>query len=175
MQASSTRAPTSPNDLGLTVVSAVSEVPAGTAVIITITLSVAIFLHRYLRRRYPCVTVVELTKAEGSLDDSFDDAVKNDYLCETEQDNINQMRLRLKHRAAEIRTQSIQAPASIWKKCIGIEVELFTTIIAWYGEVEALEREISASSSIPLVIVEAEKRYRYIIELGRRSMTAAIV
>ncbi|KAK7062894.1 40S ribosomal protein S6 [Paramarasmius palmivorus] len=144
--------------------------PADDRVVITVTalFALALLLHRLLRRLYPCLTVVELNKAEASLDDIFDEAVKDGYLRGSEQDVIDQSRIRVKNRASEIRTQSLEAPASIWKKCFNVEVELFSVIIDWYAGVEALEREIAT-------IVELEKRYRYNIELGRRTMVATNV
>ncbi|KAK7017869.1 40S ribosomal protein S6 [Paramarasmius palmivorus] len=148
---------------------AISEGPDNVTIALIVIASFLLALfHRSLRRLYPCLTIVELNKAEVSLDDTFDDAVKNDYLRGSELEIINQSRLRVKNRASEIRTQSLEAPLSIWKKCLNVEVELFSVIGEWYAGAQALERELST-------IVELEKRYRYNIELGRRAMVATNV
>ncbi|KAK7062891.1 40S ribosomal protein S6 [Paramarasmius palmivorus] len=166
--------------------------PAGDQMMVSITIAalftLALFLYRLLRRLYPCLTIVELNKAETSLDVSFDDAVKNDYLRGSEREVIGKTRLCLKNKASQIRTQSLEVPASIWKKCFNVEAELFSDIIGWYVGAEALQREIavrpSNSPALPLcllrvlilqTIVELEKRYRYNIELGRRTMVATNV
>ncbi|KAK7062881.1 40S ribosomal protein S6 [Paramarasmius palmivorus] len=157
----------SPIDVGSM---AISEAPDNslTAMIVVALFGLALLLHRYLRCLYPCITVIEMNKAEALLDDAFSDATQNDYLRGFEQELINQNRLRVKNTSSEIRTQSLQTPASIWKKCFDVEVELFSDIIAWYARMDEIQREIST-------IVELEKRYRYNIQLGGRVMLATNV
>ncbi|KAK7062883.1 40S ribosomal protein S6 [Paramarasmius palmivorus] len=140
---------------------AVSEAPT--------LLVLALLLCRYLRRLYyPCITIDEMNKAETSLDNAFNDAVRDNYMLEFEQDIIDQKGRGVKNKASEIRTRSLESLTSIWKKCFNVEVELFPDIVAWNTEAQALEKEIST-------IVELEKRYRYNIELGRRAMVATNV
>ena len=76
--------------------SVISEPADDRVVFITVTASFALvlFLHRLLRRLYPCLTIVELNKAEISLDDIFDEAVKDGYPRGSEQDVIDQTRIR---------------------------------------------------------------------------------
>ncbi|KAK7017873.1 40S ribosomal protein S6 [Paramarasmius palmivorus] len=135
------------------------------AVAIFALLALALLLHRYLRRLYPCITIDEMNDAETSLDDAFNNAVRNDYLRGYERDIIDHKRLRVKNTASEIRTKSLETSSSIWEKCLDVEVELIPDILAWYAGAQPLEKEI-------LTIIELEKRHRYNIELGRRAMIA---
>ncbi|KAI3611370.1 hypothetical protein WG66_002046 [Moniliophthora roreri] len=142
---------------------AISEAPDGAVivVIVIVVLALALTLYRLLRLFYPCLTLVELDKAESNLDATFDNAVETGCLIGRESELITQARLRLKRKASEIRSRSLQSASSIWKTCLGFDPELLSEIIEWSNSAEKLRRDI-------LAIVENDNRYRYDIELSRR-------
>ncbi|KAK7062880.1 40S ribosomal protein S6 [Paramarasmius palmivorus] len=137
-------------------------------VIIIALLPLALFLHLYLRLRYPCITIAELDNTEHILDDVFDSAARDDYLLTFELDDIERARLRLKTKASEIRSHSAYASTLTWTKRLGAEVKVMSDIVEWYGRVEELQREI-------LNIVDLEKRYRHEVEQGKHAMFATNV
>ncbi|KAK7017877.1 40S ribosomal protein S6 [Paramarasmius palmivorus] len=117
-------------------------------VIIIALLPLALFLHLYLRLRYPCITIAELDNTEHILDDVFDSAARDDYLLTFELDDIERARLRSKTRASEIRSQSAHASTLTWIKRLGSEVKIMSDLVEWYGRVEELRREILATTTI---------------------------
>ncbi|KAK7017878.1 40S ribosomal protein S6 [Paramarasmius palmivorus] len=172
MNASSTdlKASTVPTNRGLdpTAIPHAADDDQTVVIVVAVFFVLVLALHRYLRRLYPCLTIADLNGAETLLDDTFVDAIQHGYLRGYEQDVINRVRLSIKNKASEIRSRRLQSPASVWRKCLNIEVELFADMVLWYGEVEELQREI-------LTIVELEKRYQYNVELGRYAMLATTV
>jgi hypothetical protein len=79
-------------ELGFT---AISEVSHGRALIALVVIALFVLLAVLLRGRlYPCITLSTLNKVEILLDNTYTDAVKNEYLRGHELDVIKQSRLR---------------------------------------------------------------------------------
>ncbi|ESK82800.1 hypothetical protein Moror_12282 [Moniliophthora roreri MCA 2997] len=125
-------------------VTAIAEDGHGVAVVIgaIVTFVLAFALYRLLRLIYPCLTLFELESAESSLDVVFDNAVKSSSLYGYQQELIRRARLRLKRKASEIRSRSLQNSSSIWRTYLGFHPELLSEIIEWSNDAEKLRRDI---------------------------------
>ncbi|KAI3606356.1 hypothetical protein WG66_009569 [Moniliophthora roreri] len=148
-------------------VTAIAEDGHGAVVIGAIITPVSAFaLYRLLRLLYPCLTLFELETAESNLDATFDNAVESGSLSYgRDRDLITETRLRLKRKASEIRSRSLQNSSSIWRTYLGFHPELLSEIIEWSNNAEKLRWDI-------LAIVEDDNQHRYDIELNRRGNAA---
>ncbi|KAK7041470.1 40S ribosomal protein S6 [Paramarasmius palmivorus] len=105
----------------------------------------------YLRSRYPCVTILELTAKEKSLDEVWSNASVEGCLNGSILATMTQRRtervfldLVLKTEASEIRIKALNmddAP-SLWRIYLGLHPSLVPEIVAWYKQADALEREL---------------------------------
>ncbi|KAI3606396.1 hypothetical protein WG66_009608 [Moniliophthora roreri] len=110
--------------------------------------------------------VLHQTTAESNLDATFDNAVESGSLSYgRDRDLITETRLRLKRKASEIRSRSLQNSSSIWRTYLGFHPELLSEIIEWSNNAEKLRWDI-------LAIVEDDNQHRYDIELNRRGNAA---
>uniref|UniRef100_A0A0W0G2E7 Uncharacterized protein n=1 Tax=Moniliophthora roreri TaxID=221103 RepID=A0A0W0G2E7_MONRR len=134
----------------------------------SLTLSfIVIAVRQYIRSRYPCITVQELTDKEQNLDALY---LRGAPMIEqlpsyaTELENISGRTVILKNRASRMRCRALQlvrTSSPIWKIYFGVHSRMASSIVAWYNDVEDLERDIMA-------VIESIAQHRFESQLARR-------
>ncbi|KAK7041475.1 40S ribosomal protein S6 [Paramarasmius palmivorus] len=168
---------------------AAAEVPDRKVVVIVALITLTFALYHYLRLLYPCLTIHSLNEFEKGLNDTFDEAKRIACLNGREFEDIILQKLKLNEKASDIRSQSFHDPSSTWKAWLIVKVELIPSIVTWYKETDKLQRGIlvreSKSWDVQLanmfnlsstfqILIEDDKRSRYIAELQRRQRMASV-
>ncbi|ESK91972.1 hypothetical protein Moror_10398 [Moniliophthora roreri MCA 2997] len=132
--------------------------------LILLTVTFIFAVRKYLRSRFPCLTVADLDEKEKILIEVHGRAPKVDDLpCYArEQEELARRLLELKDRACKIRIKSMKLDvtrAAVWKVYLGVHPQILSDLVTWHDDAEAFKLHV-------LIIINSFSRSYYRSQLS---------